>query len=479
MILDFASSPTLRPIQVSILEAVEANWNQADVFLISAPTGVGKSVISTTISMWCNREKNLGASIITPTNQLVEQYRASFCQDNPNRFVTLRAKSTYFCNTWGRPLSQIKRPCSPHLRCAGCNKRKLDMNQAKLSQSLLNNYHIVMMNRLHRPVLIADEAHNLLPVLQEMGCVRLWDENFHIPTDLDSIEKMSEWARGQKFGGQIWKKFTTELGRQEAKTPHYFMEFSMGSNEGRTQPCLKMTPISLELEAPRLWPKTVKKIILMSATIGLRDMRELGLSNRRIVVIEGKNPIEASRRKIVVDSTLMMNTSKWSQDENMPKLAETLLHLAEQHMSEKGLIHVTYSMAEKLRSMNLPPRFMFHNKENKQEVYQNFRSATGPMILVASGMHEGVDLPYDFARWQVVAKIPWPNRGNETVKYLAEKDPEWYAWQAARTLIQACGRTTRAEDDYSVTYILDSTIKYFTEYSHLFPQWFKDSLEQK
>jgi Rad3-related DNA helicase len=92
-------------------------------------------------------------------------------------------------------------------------------------------------------------------------------------------------------------------------------------------------------------------------------------------------------------------------------------------------------------------------------------------------MYEGVDLPYDKARWQAICKVPWKSLGDPAIRYQSEQNPEWYSWEALKYLIQACGRVVRAPDDYGTTYILDSTFqRLYNDGKHLAPQWWLDGL---
>ena len=122
---------------------------------------------------------------------------------------------------------------------------------------------------------------------------------------------------------------------------------------------------------------------------------------------------------------------------------------------------------------------MFHTNETKGEVYKQFREATEPKILVASGMYEGIDLPEDLGRWQVISKIPWPSLGNPAIKYKMERDEEWYYWETAKIVIQACGRICRSETDRGISYILDSTWQRLyinCQRLELLPKWFTESI---
>ena len=88
-------------------------------------------------------------------------------------------------------------------------------------------------------------------------------------------------------------------------------------------------------------------------------------------------------------------------------------------------------------------------------------------------MTYGVDLKDDLGRFQVVVKLPylpWRDKRAEMIRKLDEK---WYTYKMLSNLIQACGRTTRGEEDHSVTYIMDSTfLRILDIYSEDIPSYF-------
>jgi len=73
-------------------------------------------------------------------------------------------------------------------------------------------------------------------------------------------------------------------------------------------------------------------------------------------------------------------------------------------------------------------------------------------------MTYGVDLKGDLARFQIILKAPWLPTKDVRVEKLMKLDKDWYGNQMLKTLVQACGRGVRSEDDYCETYILDESI---------------------
>ena len=108
-----------------------------------------------------------------------------------------------------------------------------------------------------------------------------------------------------------------------------------------------------------------------------------------------------------------------------------------------------------------------------------FEEDENPLVLVSPSMSEGVDLPYDKCRFQVIYKIPFPYLGDKQVDMRRRRDQKWYAYKTVMTLMQAYGRGMRAEDDSCYTYILDSDVNMILKsplYRSLIPDFFKEAI---
>ena len=53
------------------------------------------------------------------------------------------------------------------------------------------------------------------------------------------------------------------------------------------------------------------------------------------------------------------------------------------------------------------PRLITHDKENKTEVIEKFIKSDEPLVLISPSMGEGVDLPGDLCRFQIIYKLPF------------------------------------------------------------------------
>ena len=197
-------------------------------------------------------------------------------------------------------------------------------------------------------------------------------------------------------------------------------------------------------------------------------LNELGLDTDSFSYIEIPSIVPISNRPIIRDYVGSMSRANF--DNNFPLLVSKIKEIADNHLGEKGIIHTfTYNINYQLyMALRSDDRFIFHTQDNRVEKTKEFKEepAEDGSIFVSPYSYEGVDFPYDEAKWQIICKNPYPYLGDAQVKARMEMDRVnystdwgWINRQIALVLSQMYGRTNRAEDDYSVTYILDSDVE--------------------
>lgn len=469
-----------RDIQAQALDTLIAEWENYDVFVMNCPTAFGKTSMARTL-----QNALYSVSVITPTNQLVEQYLAEF-PDTP----TLARLDSYYCEKWDRPcpITRAKTRNFCNVRRDDCScPAASDLSTAKYrSGPGIYNYYTYLAHKLYREVLVVDEAHNLIPTIRERQSLIIWKHDYKFPSNMYTAEQMQAWVQSLPPRVRKHKKIKLLDEATRYDVPMYIAqrtteEFN-GKGTVRGQPemrdCIKLSPVDISGAPEMFWPRgTVNKIVLMSATIGEKDIEQLGLGGRgrRVLYIECASPIPPTSRQIIPLDTTSVNRNNMA--EALPKLINEINGIAEYHAEERGVIHATYQLSESLKSHLDSDRFIFHNRTDKKEKYEYFRSCGGNKILVACGMYEGIDLPEDLGRWQVIAKIPWPSLGNPAIQHLSKLDPDWYLWETAKITIQACGRICRTPDDFGITYCLDSSFnRLYRGGEHMMPVWFKEAI---
>ena len=217
--------------------------------------------------------------------------------------------------------------------------------------------------------------------------------------------------------------------------------------------------------------------LLMSATITNKDVfcRSVGLPPSTPFLSIPSPFLPENRR---VHFLPVGSMSRKHIDATLPKLAETVTMLLEQHSSEKGLIHAqSYKVAHYLFENVKSDRLLIHTSENRDAVLRNHITCNKPSVLISPSMTEGINLADDSGRFQIVCKVPFPYLGDKLVTKKMKADPEWYAFQTARTVTQALGRSVRSIDDHATSYILDlDWERFYKKNSHMFSDDFSATL---
>jgi Rad3-related DNA helicase len=352
-----------------------------------------------------------------------------------------------------------------------------------------------MAHKLYRDVLVVDEAHNLIPTIRDRLAVHIWQHDYRYPSNMHTPEEMRKWLGGLHPTKLKHKKIQVLREAVQYQVPTHIARRTTAPFNGKgtrrgfpeERDCIELLPVDISEAPPMMWPREVKKIVLMSATIGEKDIEALGLmgkggpqGRRRVLYIKCKSPISPEHRPIVPLDVVNVNHHSMETGA-VEQLANEINQIAAFHPNEKGVVHATYELARRLRSEG-NPRYMFHDKLSKKSVFDAFCSspASAGAILVASGMYEGIDLAEDLGRFQIVAKIPWPSLGDPAIKHLSALDPEWYLWETLKTTIQACGRICRTPEDYGATYILDSSFRrLYRQGIQMLPQWFVEAIDKQ
>ena len=468
-ILGFPKGMTPRPGQIEVLQTIEANWDKYDVFVIVAPTAFGKTAVGRTLLSW-GKLKTKSAGYLTPTNLLVDQFTDSFPDIH-----AMHRKGWYRCPYHpDDTVESIK-------KLQGCKCRDCPYEVARRKSyavpEIVSNNHLLISHGFYKGTMVFDEAHNLIPLLQDQHHKKLWFKRYNIPYYAATYGKLLQWVKAQTELLEKDKKFRLLHDELEFCKHQYIISRQEGVLRGKEETMIKLTPVDLAEAADKFFKlhKKTKKLILMSATIGRSDLKTLGLNKQKVKYIEAASPIPADRRPIFVEN--LVSVSYYNQDRAVGVLAEFVrgkLHDPD-YAEVKGLIHAPYSLAAKLaHELRHEPRILSHTRDDKMQVYQKFRASPEPLVLLASGLEEGIDLPYDAGRWQVICKVPYLSLAEPAIKYRADEDPEWYNWEAAKKIEQAAGRICRAPDDYGETFILDSSFSRIRSGS--LHAWFKEAL---
>ena len=223
--------------------------------------------------------------------------------------------------------------------------------------------------------------------------------------------------------------------------------------------------------------------LFLSATILSHKMfsKWLGLNPNEVYHIKVDSPFPVEKRPIELNIAGKMSANRIKR--SAPKTLPILEAILEKHKNDKGLIHTNSYKCQQYITRKLPShRLISHTSLNRERVLNHFERSKEPLVLVSPSMSEGVDLPYDKCRFQIIYKVPFPYLGDQQVNMRMKRDRHWYAHKTVMSLTQAYGRGMRAEDDSCYTYILDGDIDMLFKspiYRSLVPEFFKEAIVEK
>ena len=469
---DYWPFPSFRAGQEEVLEEIEESWDQYDVFVVRAPTAWGKSPLAVALQNWVMGEHHASAAITVPNNVLREQYLDEFAH-----LKTIRALKDYWIEEYG--MSELEFRKKIYQYGPRNSQYNLDRSTVKrVGSPICVNYHSYIAHKLQRNTVIVDEAHLLLGTLQEFAARKIWRHKTHYPFGLRSLADVQQWAEQAPPSPAI-QRLRDEM---ESLTPATLIQLAKEPYRGVMKECIKLLPLSVENDAPIFWPSKTNKVVLISATLGEDDLRLMGHGTKRIKWISPTSPIPVDRRAIKLD--FIGNMSYHNQDRLIEDLLDKISSLRERYLGSKGFVHASYSLANKIRhAVRGDPSFdwmVFHGRDNKQDVYDDFAASSidTSQVMIGSGMAEGIDMHEDIARWQCIAKIPYPSLADPAMRYIAQNNSDYYNWMVSREIMQSAGRVCRSPDDYGITHILDNSwVRWYENVADRLPEWFTEAVE--
>ena len=225
--------------------------------------------------------------------------------------------------------------------------------------------------------------------------------------------------------------------------------------------------------------------IFMSATINKQSFCEnMGFDKDEVAFVDTpKSPFPIEHRQINLLN--IKRLSYGSTDEDELEVIKTIDRILDEHSTERGLI-LTSSIprCQKILRFLSPKNTrrirICHstNKDGKTQDEVISEHASDPTgVLLSSSLWEGVDLKDDLSRFQIIAKVPYPNYKEKRTKAKMDKFPLWYTSQTLTKLLQGFGRSIRSNDDWAKTYVLDTAVNnVFFKAQQMIPKAYYDVL---
>jgi len=262
---------------------------------------------------------------------------------------------------------------------------------------------------------------------------------------------------------------------------------------------LKLAPIYGDFLFHEYFGKLADKFVFLSATLGTKKefCKELGIAEKECLFIETDSPFKPELSPVIVMPSIKLSRDVY--DVNVKKVGGLIDDIMSIHPNDRGVIHgVTYDICKHIyqgvteenrkrllyRDMDILRNAsdgsnQFPKKYKNDELLEIHEISGGSYgsVLLSPSMMEGIDLYDDLARFQIIIKLPWASLGDVRVKMKSQLDGNWYTNKMWLHVLQASGRSTRHETDFSTTYILDKNFSFFyDEWKAKLPGWFKKRL---
>jgi len=345
-------------------------------------------------------------------------------------------------------------------------------------------------------LLVLDEGHNLLNHLTAAETITLDSElangvGIRCPA-LNDLATAKEWAAEKedvvearvyqerlRFGNSLssllslWRQIGNVL-----SAPEDLITLTTGKS-------FTAAPIWPTVSAKQLLA-TSQMMLVMSATLGDGTFlaKVLNWDMNSVSSLAVPSPFPSSNWPVYF--TPVASLSKQSSPNDWNRVSERCHELSHERPGDSGVIHVAssrqveYISRALLRCPTCRSRVVLVRLgERRSEAIDRFRANRGS-VLIHPSVGEGESFDDEQCRFQIIAKIPWPDLGDKLTRLRMEDGTmgkEWYAATTASKIAQATGRGMRHEDDYCENFILDGAFaRLYDQHRRLFPEWFLNQL---
>lgn len=221
-------------------------------------------------------------------------------------------------------------------------------------------------------------------------------------------------------------------------------------------------------------------VFLMSGTILDKNLfcQLNGLDVTKAVYYSIPSPFNVKNRLIYYMPLGKMSYK--SKEETFKRYIPYIKKLLDKYKNKKGIIHTnSFELSKWIEDSIKDPRLIFHDSSNKDDMLRMHMESEEPTVIVSPSMDTGVSFDNDSARFQIIAKVPYPSLGSQKNKLRQKNNPDWYAWKTVAGLIQMSGRPVRSEMDYADTVIIDGSFGDVIKHSsHFLPDWIQEAIRK-
>jgi len=483
--------------------------------VLALPTGAGKSLVYMAVA----KMAGVRTAFLTATKNLQAQLTDDFTSCG---LVDIRGGNNYECVESRPKQGELFKVVScDHGHCRGGSKcGKLEggclyfdqVKKAIRSDLVVTNYAYYMAKQSGEDtlgdfkMLVMDEAHDSVDELGSFVGAKLdqYAVRMLCHTDLlradSTLDQWRTWAQdlNRRLASEIqhlkqslklglvgdWRASMRHL-KQLERLQHEIAKVAGLQGEWVCDVQREGSERRIVAHLDPVWPgeyaegalfRRIPKIILTSATVRPKTLELLGIDPADVDFIDFPSVFPKERRPVIHVNTVRVDKNIDAGDRKL--WVAKIDAIIRARTDRKGIIHtVSYERARFIfDNSNFRDYMLMHETRTARDIMELFKRGDAPLILLSPSMTTGVDFPYDQCRYQIIAKIPFPDTRNKVMAARTHEDPTFGHYIAMQTLVQMAGRGMRAADDMCETIIVDDHAKWFVpKWRQFAPRWFMES----
>lgn len=208
--------------------------------------------------------------------------------------------------------------------------------------------------------------------------------------------------------------------------------------------------------------KPAKYNLFISATISQQYIESTISLEGKTAFIKHPSAFPPENKKVIIYKPLNLNYKSMQDNKTIEQLNERCLEIVKMQKDHKGIVSTpTFTLTRTISEyLQLHGIKVFEHKtgEKLENIIGDFKSYKKPSVLISPMLFEGIDLPDDLARYQILTKCPYASLQDTVVKYILNHYPELYQFQTLLKIIQFFGRGVRNKEDWSNIFVLDTNV---------------------
>jgi ATP-dependent DNA helicase DinG len=470
-----------------------AGYHSKPFLMQIAPTGIGKSLIYMAGAL----ERKGRTIILTSTKGLQDQLMRDFSSVG---LVEVRGRSNHRCDLTGK--SAALGPCRWGHKCVlkdgGCAYYD-SIRRANTADLVVTNYAFWLANDQITPGdnLVLDEAHasfdHLVSHYSAEIDLEVLGETTGISGRVDNLTTAEGSAHALKETEKILRhearRILKEGGNINDLGPLSSLAANLRTLSSITNfTCVTKTYKGMFYVTPVTAPtgklfRGARFVLLTSATVSRGTAQLLGLTTRMVDIYSYPSPFPVSNRPVYwLEGITELKIDRKTGEATDRQWATLIDQIIRSRKDQKGIVHtVSYDRREKyLHHSNLTGiQRLSPRPRDTASMVRYFKQAEPPVVLISPSVTTGYDFPGDECRYQIIAKVPFPDADSDLSRARTRIFPDYpfhYAWQQ---IVQASGRGVRSETDWCDTIIIDAHFDWLRRKSaRLAPDWFLGAIRE-